>query len=194
MTTVRWKTSKHSSLCVPLGASLNNAKRVCRVNLMKRSWIQRTRWQRKDKKRPVQLLSNVKPRQPMKDHPYHSIKTRAGLKAELHRVTSLIVRLRDGCCVICGSTSDLQAGHFYKRGYLEIAFDLRNVNGQCGFHNKLHNTNPMPYMAYMQKTYGPDVVLELHELRMKKRHIPDSELRDLLESHRALLRTMERAA
>lgn len=126
--------------------------------------------------------------------PYHSISTRAGLKNELHRVTSLIVRLRDGCCVICRTTEDLQAGHFYKRGYLEITYDLRNVNAQCGFHNKLHNDDPFPYMNYMQKTYGPDVVCELNELRMKKRCVPDSELRDLLDSHRQLLSTMRKAA
>jgi hypothetical protein len=100
--------------------------------------------------------------------------------------TSRIVRDRDRCCVTCGTWRNLQCSHFYSRRYLIIRFDLRNCNAMCGTCNKRHNHNPFPYLNFMHKKYGPDVVVELHELRMLIRKVTDEELVQLLNQYRAM--------
>jgi Bacteriophage Lambda NinG protein len=110
--------------------------------------------------------------------------SRKWLIAELDRYTSLIVRRRDRRCVTCGSRRNLQCSHFYSRRYLAIRFDLRNCNAMCSACNIRHNSDPFPYMAYMQEHYGPDAVLELHELRMSRAKVADEELARLLESYK----------
>lgn len=122
-------------------------------------------------------------RKPMRDwRQKHPKKTRARVKEDLFEVVSLIVRLRDGRCVICLETDrqKLTCGHFYKRRWLGTAFDLRNNNALCKTCNERDNYNQMPYLTYMVKHYGEDVISELFELRNSKRHIPTSELEDLL--------------
>jgi translation initiation factor 1 (eIF-1/SUI1) len=52
--------------------------------------------------------------------------SRKWLAAELDRVTSLIVRRRDGRCVTCGSIQGLQCSHFYSR---KLLARRRGVNG-----------------------------------------------------------------
>lgn len=90
----------------------------------------------------------------MKAKPYRSLKTRRGVKDELDRVTSLLVRARDGCCVTCGTTEDLQCSHYLKRTFLATRWNLTNCNAQCGTHNELHNRVPWPYRKYMVSMIG----------------------------------------
>jgi hypothetical protein len=92
--------------------------------------------------------------------------SRKWLVAELDRLTSLIVRGRDGRCVTCGSVQGLQCSHFYSRRYLSIRFDLRNCNAMCTGCNRRHNRDRRPYERYMLKTYGPAVITELDGSRM----------------------------
>src|SRR5215203_1886453 len=92
--------------------------------------------------------------------------SRRWLVAELDRVTSLVVRGRDGRCVTCGSSQGLQCSHFYSRRYLSIRFDLRNCNAMCSDCNRRHNRDRRPYERYMLKTYGQGVVAELDRLKM----------------------------
>lgn len=113
--------------------------------------------------------------------------SRKWLIAELDKYTSVIVRRRDGKCVTCGSRRSLQCSHFYSRRYLAVRFDLRNCNAMCGGCNRRHNTDPFPYMSYMQKKYGPEVVAELHDLRMSLLKVTDEELRETLNSYKAMV-------
>ena len=100
--------------------------------------------------------------------------------------TSRIVRRRDRKCVTCGSYRNLQCSHFYSRRYLIIRFDLRNCNAMCGRCNLRHNHDPFPYMNYMQEHYGPDVLTELHALRMSLDKVNEDELRVMLEDYRRM--------
>jgi hypothetical protein len=110
--------------------------------------------------------------------------SRKWLVAELDRLTSLIVRRRDGRCVTCGSVQGLQGSHFYSRRYLSIRFDLRNCNAMCSACNRRHNRDRRPYERYMVETYGPRVVTELNELRMGYEKVTDEQLRELLDEHK----------
>lgn len=124
------------------------------------------------------------PRTPFEEKPLE-VGSRKWLIHQLDILTSRIVRARDKKCVTCGKYQNLQCSHFYSRRYLIIRFNLQNCNAMCANCNKRHNYNPLPYMRYMRKHYGPQVVEELHELRMSLEKVTDEQLRELYEEYRA---------
>jgi 5-methylcytosine-specific restriction endonuclease McrA len=83
---------------------------------------------------------------------------RKSLHKKAWKLMSLYVRKRDGRCVTCGSTSNLQAGHFF-HGALD--FDFQNISTQCSGCNKYKHGNLIKYAIYLQKKYGYDIVEEL---------------------------------
>ena len=111
--------------------------------------------------------------------------SRKWLVAELDRLTSVIVRKRDGRCVTCGSVQGLQCSHFYSRRYLSVRFDLRNCNAMCAGCNRRHNRDRRPYERYMRKRYGAGVVAELGGLRLSLEKVTDEELGEVLDRYRA---------
>jgi hypothetical protein len=113
--------------------------------------------------------------------------SRKWLVAELDRLTSLIVRRRDGRCVTCEGVQGLQCSHFYSRRYLVVRFDLRNCNAMCARCNRRHNKDRNPYERYMRKTYSPGVVAELDTLRGSTGKVTDEELCKLLRWYKAMV-------
>jgi hypothetical protein len=113
--------------------------------------------------------------------------SRKWLVAELDRYTSLIVRMRDGRCVTCGSVQGLQCSHFYSRRYLAIRFDPRNCNAMCSGCNRRHNRDRRPYERYMLKKYGALVIAELGRLKASLQKVPDAQLVELLNDYRAMM-------
>lgn len=128
----------------------------------------------------------------MKARPYHSLTTRKGLVDELDRVTSLIVRKRDKACVTCGEArwEYLTCSHFYKRGFYNTRWDLRNCNCQCFTCNERHNYQPWPYTSWFLDNYSTDIMAELFELRNRRETPTTEELKFMLGEYRAMLRGM----
>jgi hypothetical protein len=116
------------------------------------------------------------------------------MKAELDRLTSLIVRKRDGACVQCGSRRNLTAGHLWSRKFVSVRFDLLNIHGQCWNHNKAHSYNPDPYFYWFLQTFGADEVVALFERRNIVKRFTDDDLRQMVDEYGAMLRTMKVAA
>lgn len=113
--------------------------------------------------------------------------SRKWLIEELDRLTSIIVRKRDGRCMTCGSVQSLQCSHFYSRRYLTIRFDLRNCNAMCAACNRRHNRDRRPYERYMRKAYGPGVMAELDSLRMNLEKAADEGLSEMLHRYKAMV-------
>ena len=111
---------------------------------------------------------------------------RKWLIAELDKYISIIVRRRDRRCVTCGGRRNLQCFHLYSRRYLAIRFNLVNCNAMCGFCNRRHNRDALPYMVYMQEKYSPHTVEELSALRSIHRKVTDDDLRRTLGASRAM--------
>jgi len=130
----------------------------------------------------------------LKARPYRSLTTRKGIKDELDRVTSLLVRARDGRCVTCGTTEDLQCSHYFKRTFLATRWNLQNCNAQCARENEEHNKNPFRYRKYMVSRIGEDGLDALFKLRNSVWRPTDDELRALLDDYRRQLREMRKAA
>lgn len=135
-----------------------------------------------------------RPCRPMVQHRYHSIDTRQGKIDELDKLTSLIVRQRDGECVTCHRTDELTASHFYSRRWLHVRFDLVNVHAQCWTCNQIHSLNPWPYLHFLLDTYGDDVLTPLHQKRMSREPVQDSTLDELIVEYRLMLQAMSKAA
>jgi len=111
---------------------------------------------------------------------------RRQLEAKLDTLTSLIVRWRDECCVICGKIEFLDCGHLIKRGKRAIRWNLKNTNGQCRGCNFKHNHYPEVYTLWFILTYGQDEYDKLVRLSERGIEITVPELRALLERYQAL--------
>lgn len=81
------------------------------------------------------------------------------LEAELDRVCSEYVRLRDGECVTCHTTRNLTCSHFVKRSNQFLRYDTKyNLNCQCKYCNEAHNSDQTAYSKYLAKKHGVGLV------------------------------------
>lgn len=88
-----------------------------------------------------------------------------GLKGIYWHVLSIYVRTRDLMmwhrCISCNKwvndISDLQAGHFIAAGTggFKLLFDVRNVNGECGYCNGFDGNHLVGYALGLDERYGP---------------------------------------
>lgn len=124
----------------------------------------------------------------VKARPYHSRATRQGLIQLLDILCSLYVRARDKRCVICGSTFELQCGHYWKRATHAVRWDTVNCNALCSRCNYRDNLNHDPYSFAMLRIHGPEKVEALRERKFSRKHFTDDELRALVQDFRAKLK------
>lgn len=120
--------------------------------------------------------------------------SRRAIKAELDRLTSLIVRARDGRCVTCGTTEGLTCSHYFKRRFLATRWSLTNCHAQCAPCNERHNRIPWPFRAYMVKLIGEHGLDDLFALRNSAWRPSDEELKTLRCQYQMTLKTMRKAA
>jgi len=104
-------------------------------------------------------------RSPMKKKKLSQKTLRKQLQAKAWSLMSKYVRLRDGKCITCGSTTTLQAGHFL---HGKLDFDFQNIHAQCSRCNKWLNGNLAKYATFLVREYGYDI---LDELERKSKEI-----------------------
>lgn len=107
--------------------------------------------------------------------------TRRYLDATLDRLVSQVVRLRDGQCVLCGTTENLTCGHFYGRAHKAVRFCLVNCNALCFACNFHDNEDKSKYRTFMLKRYGVTRVEQLERDAKSSRKLTDEELAWLVE-------------
>jgi len=88
---------------------------------------------------------------------------------ELDRLTSLVVRARDGDqgCISCGVSFGIadrqaQCGHFIKREYYPRRWCLENCNAQCARCNGYLEGNYAGYYRGLKARYGEEKAEELY--------------------------------
>lgn len=97
---------------------------------------------------------------------------------------SLYIRKRDGKCVTCGSTVQLQAGHFIAGRHNSVLFDELNCHAQCYGCNVGKRGNMVAYYKFMLFQYDQDLIDELQE---KDRQLVKYKVYDYLEIERIYL-------
>jgi hypothetical protein len=117
--------------------------------------------------------------------------SRKDLKAELDRLTSLIVRARDRYCVLCGTAYELTCSHYYTRGNPELRFDLLNCHAMCKGCNCQHGINTEPYTSWMIRTYGHEALDSLNQRRIETEKLTDEDLKEKVKEYKSLLEILK---
>lgn len=104
-----------------------------------------------------------------------------GLKGIYWYVVSLYVRTRDTTlwkrCISCNKYADsidaLQAGHYIAAGTggMALLFDLRNINGECGYCNGFDGNHLIGYARGLDERYGPGTAQKLENEYMRSRMV-----------------------
>lgn len=84
-----------------------------------------------------------------------------GLLKKADLVFSKWVRAREPKCVLCGSTTNLQAGHLIKRGKRAVRFDPLNVHTLCSGCNYRDNFDHDQYVRWFLINYGSKQYIKL---------------------------------
>lgn len=107
--------------------------------------------------------------------------TRKKLIRELDKIVSLIVRKRDGRCVVCGKVEGLTNGHLFSRSNYSTRWDFENCYGQCLGCNMRHEFDPYPYTRWFIGKFGLEKYDELYKKHRTVKKWKDWELQDLLD-------------
>lgn len=111
--------------------------------------------------------------------------SRRAVEREMHALVRQIVIPRDVVCVCCGSTNNLEVGHFFSRTNKSIAWDLVNCNVQCHDCNQKHNSDQSKYWSYMIRKYGWTEIDRLNRLRWANEYIPYNKLIEMRDALKA---------
>jgi len=88
-------------------------------------------------------------------------KERQRLVAQLDSLVSAIVRKRDKCCVLCGSTYNTAPSHYIKRGRKFARWDLQLVYLMCNdCHTAWEEHKSEKYAEFMVFKYGANFVID----------------------------------
>jgi hypothetical protein len=79
-----------------------------------------------------------------------------------------------------------QVGHYIKRKYTQLRWDLKNIEPQSASSNVNHNDNPIPFTKALIKAYGQERIDYLEE-KLKESPPTTPEKRKILEELQAAL-------
>lgn len=120
--------------------------------------------------------------------------SRGKLVKALDSLTSQIVRLRDGQCVLCGATERLQCGHLFGRRSHGARWDLErdgNCHTQCAGCNQRHINDPWRYFNWYLDWHGRQAFDELYKRWSAGRKYSRLELIALVKEYEAKLAEMQ---
>lgn len=120
--------------------------------------------------------------------------TRKKLVQTLDALTSQIVRLRDGQCVLCHSTERLQCGHLFGRRSHGARWDIErdgNCHTQCAGCNQRHNYDPWRYFNWYLDWHGRQAFDALYHRWEAGHKYSRLELITLVDEYKARLEEMQ---
>ena len=104
------------------------------------------------------------------------------LVKKLDKAVSELVRERDGCCVVCGSTYKLGCGHIFTRKNYSTRWDLQNCWCQCWSCNFYHSSvEPWKYFNWFITKFGQDKFDDLYQRHKQVVKFTNYDLEILLE-------------
>lgn len=106
------------------------------------------------------------------------------LKKDADRVFSLWIRKRDKKCVTCGSTQNLQCGHYISRSCNQLRYDEVNCHAQCMPCNVFKRGAMDQYAIFLQQTYGPEILYWLSAEKNKLKQWKVNELETIISNYK----------
>ena len=100
---------------------------------------------------------------------------------KLDQLVSKVIRLENPRCVICGSTENIQCGHYISRIVKALRWHYLNVHTQCSSCNVKHNIDSVPYTLFMQHKYGDGILERLETIRYSIDKVTDAMREEWLE-------------
>ena len=118
--------------------------------------------------------------------------TYAQLKKKLDQVFSQYTRLKHSlngmvACITCGvrkPVKEMQCGHFIPRTHLSTRWLELNNHPQCAVCNVFMKGRLEEYAAYIDRTYGYEVLRELWRLKHTIRKFSPKELEDMINTYK----------
>lgn len=95
--------------------------------------------------------------------------SRAAATKKCDELFSLLVRARDRCCVICGSTSFLQCAHGFSRSYHAVRWDFRNAWALCRACHVRYTHRPLEWGVWLNARWGDALEAEVKALALTHR-------------------------
>ena len=111
------------------------------------------------------------------------LKSISWLKKEADRVFSLWIRERDKRCVLCGSTKNLQNGHYISRGINILRYSEVNCNTCCVGCNVFKHGNMAEYALFMQRTHGDGILKQLGAIKQQLHQFKREELQEIITKY-----------
>jgi len=108
--------------------------------------------------------------------------------SKLDSVLSRYVRERDSECITCGSTRNLQCGHFMGRTAMSTRFDERNCNAQCPKCNSMEHGDTDAYKHRIDEKWGGGTADELMRLSKQIRKYDKHELKELIRKYESFFK------
>ena len=111
--------------------------------------------------------------------------SRKGLIKKLDKLVSDYIIKRDGRCVICGATSNLNNGHIFSRRNFATRWDMTedgNCHCQCYPCNFKHKHNTYPYNNWYVKKFGIKKFDKLYQRWNTIHRLKDWQIKELIEN------------
>lgn len=112
----------------------------------------------------------------------------------LDSLTSQIVRLRDGACVLCSTVERLQCGHIFGRRSHAARWDIQpdgNCHTQCAGCNQRHNYDPNRYFSWYQRRFSVDQFNAIYTRWAKGHKFSTPELRAMVTEYQEKLAELQ---
>jgi len=110
--------------------------------------------------------------------------TVASLKKKADAIFSIYIRLRDKKCITCGSTENLQCGHFQSRKHNATRYDPYNCQAQCVRCNMFNWGEQYEFGKQLDKKYGDGMAESLKKKAQEIHKFTTYELQDIIDTYK----------
>ena len=113
------------------------------------------------------------------------VPSRKTLIRKLDQKVSSIIRERDTCCVLCGSSERLTNGHLFSRIKYSTRWDITvdgNCHGQCLSCNLKHEFDPYPFFKWYLNSFGGEALDNLHERYLEPKKFSNKDLQAIYDA------------
>lgn len=97
-------------------------------------------------------------------------------------------------CITCGDGhhwTDVDCGHFVKRGNMTTRWHIQNSGEQCRLCNSTHDGKEDDHAEYIDRTYGPGTADQLRRLGKGEAHFSERELQSMYEELKSEVKALK---